>query len=64
MHDAVRMCGNKLLIDIHDEYRPTGFASQVAKKELGNEGADDANNTILTRFIAGAADYTICYYIV
>lgn len=71
MHDAVRKCAEyNLLIDIHDEYRPTGFSRtwpnlMTQEGILGNEEMPDANhNTILpfTRFIAGAADYTICYY--
>ena len=71
MHDAVRKCADyNLMVDIHDEYRPTGFSRtypnlMTQEGILGNEGFPDANhNTTLpfTRFIAGAADYTICYY--
>ena len=58
------------MVDIHDEYRPTGFSRtypNLLTQEgiYGNECMPDANhNTILpfTRFLAGAADYTICYY--
>ena len=71
MHDAVRKCAQyNLMVDIHDEYRPTGFSRtfpnlMTQEGIYGNEEMPDAtNNTILpfTRFIAGAADYTICYY--
>jgi len=71
MHDAVRKCAEyNMLVDIHDEYRPTGFSRtwpnlMTQEGILGNEDMPDANhNTILpfTRYIAGAADYTICYY--
>lgn len=71
MHDAVKKCADyNLLVDIHDEYRPTGFSRtypnlMTQEGIRGNEEMPDANhNTILpfTRFIAGAADYTFCYY--
>ena len=71
MHDAVKKCAEyNMMVDIHDEYRPTGFSRtwpnlMTQEGILGNEAMPDANhNTILpfTRFIAGAADYTICYY--
>lgn len=71
LHDAVKKCAdNGLLVDIHDEYRPTGFSrtypNLLTQEGIrGNEEMPDAvHNTILpfTRFIAGAADYTICYY--
>ena len=58
------------MVDIHDEYRPTGFSRTypnllTQEGVRGNEEMPDAtNSTILpfTRFIAGAADHTICYY--
>jgi len=71
MHDAVKKCaGYNLMVDIHDEYRPTGFSRtypnlMTQEGICGNEEMPDAtHNTILpfTRFIAGAADYTFCYY--
>ncbi|PSL44728.1 alpha-glucosidase [Chitinophaga niastensis] len=71
LHDAVKKCAEyKLMVDIHDEYRPTGFSRTypnllTQEGVYGNEEMPDAtHNTTLpfTRFIAGAADYTICYY--
>jgi alpha-glucosidase len=71
VHEAVQKAARyNLLVDIHDEYRPTGFSRtypNLLTQEgiYGNECMPDANhNTILpfTRFLAGAADYTICYY--
>jgi len=68
---GVKKCAEyNLVVDIHDEYRPTGFSRtypnlMTQEGILGNEGfADATHNTILpfTRFIAGAADNTICYY--
>jgi alpha-glucosidase len=70
LHDAVRKAAaHQLIVDIHDNYRPTGFSRtypNLLTQEgiLGNEAFPDATqNTILpfTRFLAGAADYTFCF---
>jgi alpha-glucosidase len=72
MHEAVMKCAKYgLLVDIHDEYRPTGFSRtypNLLTQEgiMGNEEMPTATqNTIqpFTRYIAGAADYTVCYYV-
>lgn len=71
MHEAVKKCAKQhLMVDIHDEYRPTGFSrtypNLLTQEGIrGNEEFPDAthNATLpFTRFVAGAADYTICYY--
>ncbi|MFI5130203.1 MAG: glycoside hydrolase family 97 N-terminal domain-containing protein [Chitinophagales bacterium] len=71
LHDAIKKCAKyNLMVAIHDEYRPTGFSRTypnllTQEGVRGNEEMPDAtNSTILpfTRFIAGAADHTICYY--
>lgn len=71
LHNAIKKCAEyNLMVDIHDEYRPTGFSRtypnlMTQEGIMGNECMPDAtHNTILpfTRFIAGAADYTFCYY--
>lgn len=71
LHDAVRKCAEYgMMVDIHDEYRPTGFSrtypNLLTQEGIrGNEEMPDAvHNTILpfTRFLAGAADYTPCYF--
>jgi len=71
VHEAVRKAAQYgLMVDIHDEYRPTGFSRtypnlMTQEGIYGNECMPDANhNTTVpfTRFLAGAADYTICYY--
>jgi alpha-glucosidase len=57
-------------VDIHDEYRPTGFSRTypnllTQEGSRGNEGFPDATHNVtlpFTRYIAGAGDYTICYY--
>lgn len=71
LHEAVKKCAeHHLMVDIHDEYRPTGF-SRTYPNLLTQEGVrgneefpDGVNNTTLpfTRFLAGAADCTVCYY--
>ncbi len=71
LHEAVRKCADHhLMVDIHDEYRPTGF-SRTYPNLLTQEGVrgneefpDGLNNTVLpfTRFLAGASDATVCYY--
>ncbi len=71
LHEAVKKCAKyRMMVDIHDEYRPTGFSRtypnlMTQEGIRGNEEMPDAvNNTVLpfTRFVAGAADYTFCYY--
>jgi alpha-glucosidase len=71
LHEAVKKCARyHLMVDIHDEYRPTGFSRTypnllTVEGVRGNEEMPDANhNTTLpfTRFLCGPADYTICYY--
>lgn len=71
LHDMVRFAAeNRLMMNIHDEYRPSGFSrtypNLLTQEGIrGNEEFPDAtHNTILpfTRMINGAADYTICYY--
>lgn len=61
---------NQIMLDIHDDWRPTGeqrtWPNLLSAEGIrGNEEMPDAtHNTVLpfTRFIAGAADYTICYF--
>ena len=59
-----------LILDIHDGYRPTGYARTypnllTVEGIRGNEHfpTPEHNCTIsFTRYIAGSADYTVCYY--
>jgi alpha-glucosidase len=61
---------NQVMVNVHDDWRPTGEQRtwpnlMTAEGIRGNEEMPDAtHNTVLpfTRYIAGAADYTICYY--
>ncbi|QUE49517.1 glycoside hydrolase family 97 catalytic domain-containing protein [Luteolibacter ambystomatis] len=71
LHKAVAKCAeHKLMVDIHDEYRPTGV-SRAWPNLLTQEGIRgdeesvpniDVLKTIFTRCLAGAADQTNCYF--
>ena len=71
LHDAVAKCADYgIMVDIHDEYRPTGlsrtYPNLLTQEGIrGNEEMPDANhNTILpfTRYLCGPGDYTLCYF--
>ncbi|GHU79964.1 hypothetical protein FACS1894145_5300 [Bacteroidia bacterium] len=71
VHELVKKAAdNHLMVNIHDEYRPTGYSrtypNLLSQEGIrGNEEFPDAtHNTMLpfTRMIAGAADYTVCYF--
>lgn len=71
LHDLVRDAArNHLLMNIHDEFRPSGFSRtypNLLTQEgiCGNEEWPDATHNVtlpFTRMINGAADYTICYF--
>jgi alpha-glucosidase len=69
--EAVRKAAKyHLMVDIHDEYRPTGY-SRTYPNLLTQEGVrgdeespknDVVLRTLFTRMIAGAADQTNCYF--
>lgn len=71
LHQAVEKCSEYgIMVDIHDEYRPTGLSRtypHLLTQEgiRGNEEMPDADhNTLLpfTRYLCGPADYTLCYF--
>lgn len=71
LHDAIRKCAEyEMMVDIHDEYRPTGFSRtypnlMTQEGIRGNEEMPDATHNVIlpfTRFLCGAGDYTLCYY--
>jgi len=71
LHMAIKKAAQYgLVVDVHDEYRPTGF-SRAYPNLLSQEGIRGDETTItnhntlinmFTRMLAGAADNTICYY--
>ncbi|HUU15888.1 MAG TPA: glycoside hydrolase family 97 N-terminal domain-containing protein [Sedimentisphaerales bacterium] len=71
LHEAVRKAAkHHLMVDIHDEYRPTGYSRtypnlMTQEGIRGNECMPTADENLIlpfTRMLAGAGDYTICYY--
>ncbi len=71
LHRAVRKAAeNRLMVDIHDEYRPTGYSrtypNLMTQEGIAGDETRPANSLTLTilftRCLAGAADNTICYY--
>lgn len=71
VHRLVRLAAeNRLMVNIHDEYRPTGYSrtypNLLTQEGIrGNEEFPSAtHDTVLpfTRMLSGAADYTVCYF--
>ncbi|MBS1828274.1 MAG: glycoside hydrolase family 97 catalytic domain-containing protein [Acidobacteria bacterium] len=71
LYGAIEKAGRRrLMLDIHDEFRPTGMSRtypHLLTQEgiRGNEEMPDAeHSTVLpfTRMLAGAADYTYCWF--
>ncbi|PKA96743.1 alpha-glucosidase [Flavobacteriaceae bacterium MAR_2009_75] len=71
LHTAIKKAADYgFVVDVHDEYRPTGF-SRTYPNLLTQEGiaGDEESPTnehtlisMFTRMLAGAADNTVCYY--
>ncbi len=71
LHEAIRKASeHHLLVDIHDEYRPTGYTRtypnfMTCEGVRGDEESPSNTHTLKTMFtrsIAGPADNTNCYY--
>lgn len=71
LHNAVKRCAEYgLMVDIHDEYRPTGWSrtypNLLTQEGIGgNEEMPDAKHNVVlpyTRFLCGPGDYTLCYF--
>jgi alpha-glucosidase len=71
MHKAIRKAADyKMIVDVHDEYRPTGFSRTypnflTQEGIRGDEESPTNSHTLITMFtrgVAGAADNTVCYY--
>lgn len=71
LHEAVRKAADhQLMVDIHDEYRPTGYErtypNLMTQEGIAGDETSPTNEQTLailfTRMLAGAADNTICYY--
>ena len=71
LHEAVRKAAQyHLMVDIHDEYRPTGYSrtypNLMTQEGIAGDETKPSNSLTLTilftRMLAGAADNTTCYY--
>jgi alpha-glucosidase len=71
MHEAIRKCAEyNLVVDVHDEYRPTGYSRTypnfLTQEGIRGDEESPANShtliTMFTRMLAGAGDNTICYF--
>lgn len=71
LHNAIIKCAKYgIMVDVHDEYRPTGFSrtypNLMSQEGIrGNEEMPDATHNVTlpyTRYLAGAGDYTLCYF--
>jgi len=71
LHEAVRKAAaHRLMVDVHDEYRPTGYERtypnlMTVEGIRGDEESPDNRHTLVTlftRMLAGAGDHTICYF--
>ncbi len=71
LHEAVRKAAKyQMMVDIHDEYRPTGYSRTYPNlmTQEGIRGDEESPSnahslkTLFTRMVAGAADNTICYF--
>ena len=71
LHQAIRKAAKyELMVDVHDEYRPTGYSRtypnlMTQEGIYGDEGTPSSKQdliTLFTRMLAGAGDHTICYF--
>jgi alpha-glucosidase len=71
LHDAIRKAADhKLMIDVHDEYRPTGYSRtypnlMTVEGVMGDETKPTNKQTLTSMFmrsLAGPADNTFLYY--
>jgi alpha-glucosidase len=71
LHAAVRKAAEeRLMVDIHDEYRPTGYSrtypNLMTMEGISGDETSPTNRQTLTvqftRMLAGPADNTVCYY--
>jgi alpha-glucosidase len=71
LYEAVEKASKyKILLDIHDEFRPTGFSrtypNLLTQEGIRGDEESPGNQhvliTMFTRMIAGAGDHTNCYF--
>lgn len=71
LHESIRKAAEyKMIADVHDEYRPTGYSRTypnflTQEGIRGDEESPENTHTLITMFtrmLAGPGDNTICYY--
>jgi alpha-glucosidase len=71
LHESIiKVSDHRMVVDVHDEYRPTGFSRTypnflTMEGIRGDEESPSNSHTLITMFtrmIAGQGDNTICYY--
>ena len=71
LHEAIKKTAEfELMVDVHDEYRMTGFERtypnlMTVEGIAGNETMPTPENNLVlpfTRMLCGAGDYTVCWY--
>jgi len=71
LHHAIRKAADyRIMLDIHDEYRPTGysrtFPNLITQEGIRGDEESPENQhvliTMFTRMLAGAGDHTNCYF--
>jgi alpha-glucosidase len=71
LHESIKkVAGYRMVADVHDEYRPTGFSRTypnflTMEGIRGDEESPSNHHTLITMFtrmLAGQGDNTICYY--
>lgn len=71
MHHSIKHAAEyQLMVDVHDEYRPTGLSRTyphlMTQEGIRGDEESPTNemviNTVFTRMIAGAGDHTNCYH--
>lgn len=71
LHEAIRKAAeHRLMVDVHDEYRPTGYSrtypnfmtQEGVRGDEASPSTEQALTSLFTRSLAGAADFTPCYF--
>jgi alpha-glucosidase len=71
LHESIKKVASyKMVADVHDEYRPTGFArtypNWLTQEGIRGDEESPTNShtltTMFTRMLAGQGDNTVCYY--
>ncbi len=71
MHESIRKAAvYNLMVDVHDEYRPTGYSRtypnfMTQEGIRGDEVKQPTENSLMVlfnRMLAGAGDQTVCYF--